>query len=340
MITTTPKVSFRSVIPDIISKFGTKVSRKDLLAYANEYNVRLPNFQNFRVGWGFYDLQAFINATHSSCAEYIQPMPAQPEMTDAEIEENINSRFASLDLMACGVVNGDFRSLIVSGNPGIGKTFTLETILEDAVKASKILFTGVRGYVRATGLYRLMWDHRHKECVLMMDDADSIFQDEISLNLLKGGLDTTKRRHISWRTEKRFESEDGEDIPQEFDFSGAIIFVSNLNFTRLVAQSNKLSPHLEALMSRSYYLDLNLNTTRELIIRIKNVIGNSNILSGMGIKKLEKDMIMAYIEASQDKIRELSLRTVIKLGTIWKASGKDFKKFDKMVKSTCMLRGK
>jgi hypothetical protein len=259
-------------------------------------------------------------------------------MTDEEIELDIDSRFASLDLMTYGVVNGDFRSLIVSGNPGTGKTFTLESILDASANTSKILFIPVRGYVRATGLYRLMWEARHKECVLLFDDADSIFQEEVALNLLKAGLDTTKRRHISWRSEKNFEAEDGDNIPKEFDFNGAIIFVSNINFQREVARGNKIACHLEALMSRSYYLDLNLLSTRELIVRIKSVVNHSNILSGMKVNKKDSEVILDYLVTNKDKFRELSLRSVIKLGTIWKASAGDFEKFRKMASATCFTR--
>jgi hypothetical protein len=262
----------------------------------------------------------------------------EPDRTDAEIETEINARFASLDLMTYGIVDGSFRSLIVSGNPGIGKTYSLESILEEAANKSKILYTGVRGYVRATGLYRLMWEHKERECVVMFDDADSIFQDEIALNLLKGGLDTTKRRRISWRSEKKFEAEDGEDIPQDFDFFGAIIFVSNINFPKMIAQGNKLAPHLDALMSRSFYLDLYMNDVRELMVRIGSVVENSSILSGMNIKRADQKRILNFITDHQEKIRELSLRTVVKMGTIWNASGGDFSKFSKMSQSTLMRK--
>ena len=74
---------------------------------------------------------------------------------------------------------------------------------------------------------------------------------------MKGALDTTKRRVISWRSEKIFEAEDGEAIPSSFDFEGAVIFVTNKNFDREIMRSSKLTPHLEALISRSFYLDLN-----------------------------------------------------------------------------------
>jgi len=345
-----PKRSFDSAVGTIISLYGTHVSSKNILGYCRENNVSVPYVvRQHRVSRGIYDLEPLLKqAQNPGIRDLNVPVglnsamaiDTKPELTEEQLEDDINSRFASLDMMAYGIVNGDYRSLIVSGNPGTGKTYTLETILENEAKSSKIYYTGVRGYVRATGLFRLMWDHKDKESVLLMDDADSIFQDEISLNLLKAGLDTTKRRHISWRSEKVFEAEDGEDIPQQFDFHGAIVFVSNVDFQREIQRGNKISPHLAALMSRSYYLDLNLLSTRELIVRIKSVVHNSTILTGMGISRKDQDLILAYIIENQSKIRELSLRTVTKMGTIWKASQGDMKRFSMMSAATCMIRGK
>jgi hypothetical protein len=342
-----PKVPLYQVIDDLIKKFGPQISRKDLKAYQAEHNVSLPaEIRNHRSGRGFFNLETMRPAlytqpqgdTHGAIPP--SPIEPEPEMTDEEIESEINSRFASLDLMTYGVVKQDFRALIVSGNPGTGKTYTLEYILQSAADASKILFTGIRGFVRATGLYRLLWEHREKECVLMFDDADSIFQDEVALNLLKAALDTTKKREISWRSEKVFEDEGGETIPQTFQFNGAVIFVSNIDFQRAVAQGSKISPHLEALMSRSYYLDLNMRSVRELIVRIKSVVAHSDILSGIGIKKKDQSEIVKYIEENQNKLREVSLRAVIKLGNIWKAANGDNDRFLKMANATTLIRGR
>lgn len=346
-----PKIPFYQVIDDLIAKFGPIISRKDLKAYAAEHNVALTAMlRKHRAGRGFFNLETLrphlfssthTHTTHGVNAEFSSIIDEpEEELTDEEIESDINSRFASLDLMTYGIIKGDFRALIVSGNPGTGKTYTLENILQTAADKSQIIFTTIKGFVRATGLYRLMYEHRFAECVLMFDDADSIFQDEVALNLLKAALDTTKKREISWRSEKVFEDEDGEDIPRTFQFDGAVIFVSNIDFQRAVAQQNKISPHLEALMSRSYYLDLNMRSIRELIIRIKSVVHQSDILQQIGIKKKDNQIILDYIEENQNRLREVSLRTVIKLGNILRAAEGDMDKFKKMADATCLVRGR
>lgn len=335
------KRDFFVELPAIIAANNgqTTISRTDLKAYCNTNNVSIPALiKEHRAGRGMFNLQPLLDA-----GKQLYNMPeeeAEPiiELSDEELLDSINSRFASLDLMTYGVVNGDFRSMIVSGNPGIGKTYTLEYILESAQDAGKIEFTSVRGFVRATGLFKLLYDHKEKGKVVMFDDADSVFADENGLNLLKAALDTTKKRTISWRTEKFFESEDGEAIPKYFDFNGSVIFVSNLDFERNVKSGNRLAPHMEALMSRSYYLNLNLTGTRELLLRIQSVVDNSDILASMDLSKKQQKEITSYIATNVSKLRELSLRTIIKLGTIMKASAGDAVNFKRMADATSLKR--
>jgi hypothetical protein len=336
------KRDFFVELPQIIAaNMGqTTISRTDLKAYCEKNNVSIPALiKQHRAGRGMFNLQPLLDAgkqLYNVAEEEPEPII---ELTDEELLDNINSRFASLDLMTYGVVNGDFRSMIVSGNPGIGKTYTLEYILESAQDNGKITFTSVRGFVRATGLFRLLYEHKEKGQVIMFDDADSVFADENGLNLLKAALDTTKKRTISWRTEKFFNSdEDGEAIPKYFDFNGSVIFVSNLDFERNVKANNRLAPHMEALMSRSYYLNLNLTGTRELLLRIQSVVDNSDILSSMDLSKKQQKEITTYISTNVSKLRELSLRTIIKLGTIMKASAGDAVNFKRMADATSLKR--
>jgi hypothetical protein len=266
----------------------------------------------------------------------VHKTPRPPELSDEAIEEQINSKFATLDLLAKGVAAGAFRSLIVSGNPGTGKTYTLESILKDAHHAQEIMFSHVKGIVRATGLYRLLWEHREKKSVLLLDDADSVYSDPDALNLLKGALDTTKNRRISWLSEKDLKDEVGEAIPKSFDFDGAVVFITNLDFEVAIQGKSKVAAHLEALMSRSFYLDLNLATTRELMIRIRSVIASSDILADL--KKAEQTVVIKYLETNHNKLRELSLRSVTKLGMLFKASGSDVVAFTQLANAT-MLAG-
>jgi len=338
-----PKRSFASALPEIVQKFGTKVRRSEIQKFCYDHNISLSHIlRHHRVERGLIDLSPLIEkgSRFSVVREpsAVEPEEQVPERTEAEILDDIAARFSTLDIMAEGIIERDYRAMIVAGNPGIGKTYSLESIMEKAANESKILFTSVRGYVRATGLFRLLWQHRDENAVVMFDDADSIFNEETGLNILKTALDTTRKREISWRSEKVFE-QDGENIPPSFQFNGAVIFVSNLDFERLVARQNALAPHLEALMSRSYYLDLNMRSVKEMVVHIKHIIDTTTILTDIGIRKKD-DMkrIAKYVDDNQNNLREISLRTVVKLGKILKASRGNEDKFIKVANGTVLKR--
>lgn len=319
---------------------STAVHRVDLQSYCRSNNVAIPaNIRASRVGGGKFDLAPFMNGMGTTRVLDIPNADPIVERTDDEVEDTINARFAALDLMSLGVVSRQFRSIIVSGNPGIGKTYTLEYILESAAADEKIIFAPIRGYVRASGLYKLLYENRFKNCVIMFDDADSVFADETALNLLKAALDTTKKRTLNWRSEMKFELSDGEAVPNSFDFEGAVVFVTNLDFQRQIGSNSRLAPHLEALMSRSYYLDLNLTTQQELLVRIQSVVKKSDILNSMNVSRADQKTILKYIIDNANRMRELSLRTIIKLGNIMKAA-KDATEFVQMADATCTVRGR
>ncbi len=331
-MTNNQRVFFETVLP-LVTKRGPIVSRRDLMSACAKAGIVVPSIaKQVRPRRGQFDLTHCMNGPANETITYT---PAVDTRTDDEIEVDINGRFEALDEMIFGMCAGKFRSIIASGNPGIGKTYTAEYILEGAAHRSEILFTSIRGYVKPTGLYKLLWESRHKNCVLMFDDADSVFDDEIGLNLLKGALDTTKRRTISWRSEKSFEAEDGDAIPNSFDFEGAVVFITNKNFDHEIRRNSKLTPHLEALISRSFYLDLNLETPRELMVRIKSVVRKTDMLGAL--TKSQQNDIIQYMESNVTMLRELSLRMCLKLSTIYRNS-KSKADFEKIASATCLKR--
>jgi len=249
-----------------------------------------------------------------------------------DVEQDISQRFTALEDMARGVIAGCYRAVVVSGNPGIGKTFTLERILGEAAVNKKVRYTSVHGYARATGLYRLLYDHRQEGNVILFDDCDSVFGDETSLNLLKAALDSTKKRQVSWHSEKNFKDDGGENLPKSFDFEGSVIFITNLDFDKAI--SSRLGPYLEALISRSFYLDLNMRSANQLMTRLTSVVHGSSILKDLGLSEEDGEYLLGYIQKNWRSLREVSLRTVVKLSSILKASV-DNKEFERVARATC-----
>ena len=127
------------------------------------------------------------------------------------------------------------------------------------------------------------------------------------------------------------ETEEGEKLPTSFEFEGSVIFITNLDFDRLIGAGHKLTPHLEALVSRSHYLDLAMKSRRHYLIRIKQVVAEG-MLKDMGINGMDETILMSYIHTNADKLRELSLRMVVKLATLMKMSRSQW---EKIAKTTC-----
>ncbi len=253
-------------------------------------------------------------------------------LSDEEILSRINKRFGVMDRIIDGMLQGKIRSLIVSGAPGIGKTYNLERRIREEHRENHLEYAFLKGTCSAIGLYQALHLNRNGG-IVVLDDCDSIFQDEQAFNILKAALDTTNVRTIAWRKQSSWvydvNGEDGgtdevigERFPNEFEFEGAIVFITNLDLRKIADQGHRLSPHFNALLSRSMYLDLTLHTTRSKIIRIKDVFLNSMIKTEkLSINDGEK--ILAYVLENADRIVELSLRKMkhvcdlYKLGNDW-----------------------
>jgi hypothetical protein len=241
--------------------------------------------------------------------------------TDEQIVDRLRTRFTILEDMTKAVKKGDVRAMIVSGPPGVGKSFGVEAVLSKndmfaaiAQDPSLKKYEIAKGNISALGLYQLLWQYRDKKSIVVFDDCDSVLFDDIALNLLKAALDSGRNRWISWHTESRILKEAG--IPNTFNFEGGCIFITNVKFDHV--RSKKLKDHLEALESRCHYLDLTIDTDREKMLRIKQIISDG-MLDKYEFENNEQQEILDYIDTHKHKMRELSLRMVLKVADLRKS---------------------
>lgn len=276
---------------------------------------------------GFRAARSGTAAADRMAAVKVSYAPEKRE-TDAEIEQRIADRFDILDVLTESCVVGNSRALIVSGPAGLGKSYTVEKRLTEW-DPNELQHTIVKGYVRATGLVKLLYQYRHPSNVIVFDDADAIFFDDVSLNLLKAVCDTTERRRVSWLSEgKLVDDESAELIPRSFDFEGTIIFITNYDFDAMIDKGHKLAPHLQAMVSRAHYIDLSLKSRRDFLVRIRQVI-KQGLLGGL-THDARVDVI-TFIEKNHDQLRELSLRMALKLGALRKQGGD----WERIARVTC-----
>jgi len=257
--------------------------------------------------------------------------------TDEQAIERIRNRFQILDDMAKAATTGDIRAMIVSGPPGVGKSYGVEKIVEkacmfDQLAGKRLRAEVVKGSATPIGLYQTLYKYSDKNCMLVFDDCDSILVDDVALNLLKGALDSGSKRKISWLSESRALRAEG--IPDSFNFNGSVIFITNLKFDKM--KSQKLKDHLDALQSRCHYLDLTLDTMRDKILRIKQIAADGELFANMDLDKTAETEIIDYMEEHKNSLREVSLRMAIKVAQLRKGFPLRWKD---MAKVTCMKVG-
>jgi len=266
-------------------------------------------------------------AINASDFEIVGAPKADSEMSDKEISTEINDRFEVMEILTNGVIDRSIKSMIVSGAAGIGKTFTIDKMMLDAEKSGKISkFSMIGGSCTAVGLYLQLWNHQNAGNVLVLDDLDSIFDDQEALNLLKGALDTGRTRNISWLGAGKFLENEGAD--STFEFNGTVIFITNHNFDARIAKGGKMAVHYEALISRCMYLDLGIHSMREVIIRIKQVIGKTDMMKKLGMSEAQTTQMMDWMMDNKDSLRKVDLRTMIKLSQAMKC-GRGWQKIAK-----------
>ena len=259
-------------------------------------------------------------------------------VTDEDIMGRLRERFSILDDMTRAVKKGDVRAMIVTGPPGVGKSFGVEKVLAKhdvfaTVAQNEKLkkYEVVKGAMSAIGLYKKLYEFSDKKCILVFDDCDSVLLDDLSLNILKAALDSSKKRMIHWNTDSRLLRSEG--VPNQFEFKGGAIFITNIKFEHV--RSKKLQDHLAALESRCHYLDLTIDTDREKLLRIRQVVSECGMLDEYEFSDLEKEVLIDFIDEKQGRLRELSLRMVLKLADLKKSMPGNWRS---VADVTCMRR--
>ena len=239
--------------------------------------------------------------------------------TDEQIIERTRMRFEILTEMTKAVKAGDVRAMIVTGPPGVGKSFGVEQVLEkddlfNALGERKPKYEIVKGAMSAIGLYSKLYEFSDSKSILVFDDCDSILLDDVALNILKAALDTSKKRTISWNTDSRVLRSEG--VPNRFEFKGGAVFITNLKFENV--RSKKLQEHLAALESRCHYIDLKMDTDREKVLRIEQIV-KDGMLDDYDLPEVAKAEVVDFIKEHRAVMRELSLRTVLKVADLRKS---------------------
>jgi hypothetical protein len=294
----------------------------------DKVRVNVPNIQAVQIV-----PEAEYVKFRESVKESVLDTPAHTTESDEAAIERIGARFAILNEMTEAIAQKQIKGMIVSGPPGIGKSYGVETSLMkystfDDIAGHKRKFEVVKGAMSAIGLYKKLYEHADPGHVVCFDDCDVILYDDLALNLLKAALDTGRKRTLQWGTESRFLHAEG--VPNRFDFNAGIIFITNVKFDNV--KSKKLRDHLEALQSRCHYLDLTIDSMRDRMLRIKQIC-REGLLAKYGMSQAEENGLVDYIFQNRSKLREVSLRMVLKIADLWRMAPD---RYQQLAEQTCM----
>lgn len=246
-------------------------------------------------------------------------------LSDGQVLSMIHDRFDVMHRMVQGSLEGAVRGFIVSGAPGVGKTYNVETAVENRhEEMDNFRSTIIKGAITPIHLYMTLYNYQHPGNVIVLDDADSIFFHDDGVSLLKAALDSSPRRILTWASESsalKTGPDPDDRIPSTFEYKGTMIFITNTDFQGIVDKGkSRLTPHMEALLSRSMYLDLKIHNRRAIALWVNYLVKTKKILQvHLGLTEDQEKQAVDWVLEHKDDLRTLSIREALKVGQLMKA---------------------
>ncbi len=230
---------------------------------------------------------------------------------------DLENRYSSTETYIEKMSSGIFRSLIINGPPGVGKTHSVETYLK---KYAHQNYKMIAGQMTPLSLYGHLFKNREKGKILVLDDIDSVFKKLEGVNILKAAMDTKQIRKVSWASSTHLLSALG--VPNEFEFHGGVILISNIGFD---ASDKKIGAHLNALKDRSYSISIADRSKESLFHQVCYMVTRKELLKQFNLSEFQKHELLKYIDDNLDRMHTVSLRLAFKIATLMEADPLNWK---------------
>lgn len=189
-----------------------------------------------------------------------------------------------------------------------GKTHMIEKGLAEAGLRDGAGYFKNTGSASPIGIYKLLF--RYKNEIILFDDSDGALADQDSRNILKAATDTKKVRKLVWNKESKnmvdpdeIDPEDETDtrIPKYFEFTGKVLFISNLPLSKLDPDG--------ALRTRGLIIDIS-PTDDELLNFMEKIIDDIPLEEGL---KLDHESRLAVVQILRKNTRgAINLRKLVR----------------------------
>jgi len=231
----------------------------------------------------------------------VAPEPQKMSFMSVKQQQDPEVMFTNIERLTKMVGRGIQPSLVITGGAGMGKTHLVKNTLEGMGLRESYDFVHFKGRATAAGLFITLYENSDK--IIVLDDCDSVFRDDDAVNILKGALDSYDTRKISYITTKALKDEFGTEVPRHFEFSGRIIFISNISQSKLD----------EAIRSRSFVADVDL-TTDQMFTRMEQLMPKMESRIPLAAKE-QALALMKELNEEFDGL-EINLRSFIKAARI------------------------
>ena len=191
-----------------------------------------------------------------------------------------------------------------------GKTQNVEDELHAAGKSDGNGYVKITGSASTSGIYRLMFQNRKE--IMLFDDSDGALADQDSRNLFKAASDTKKIRKISWQKsgggyvdadDYDYENPDQDKLPRTFEFTGKIIFISNLPLSKLDPDG--------ALRTRGFVVNID-PTNQEIFDFMAKICGKIGLDVDYKLGMDQRIQVVDWLRQKKIQEKTANLRSLVR----------------------------
>jgi hypothetical protein len=206
-------------------------------------------------------------------------------------------KFKQYQALLDGLGKQQINHLIISGEPGVGKSWEAENILGGYARSKRVRVCKSSGHMTPLALYNHLHRYRHPTDINMFDDCDSVFKTPHTMNILKAATDTKTERYITW------ESTSNKVVATSYQFEGSVLLLTNIDM-----QANGRLATYQAFLDRVHYFRLDLSP-EEKVARIITVL-----FKKPGKRPIHLDEVSHWLLQNYTRFGKfLSIRTAVKL---------------------------
>ena len=246
-------------------------------------------------------------AQHNALDQYSEII-ADPIFTPALVEQiaDVQAYQTRTEKFVAKVLRGTHKNAILQGPPGLGKSFVVAQALIAQGLTEGEDYKIVKGHITPLQLFTLLYLYRRKGQVLVLDDCDDVFQNEMGLSFVKAATDPDNRR-VSYESSRQ--PIIAGSVVTDFVYNGTLIICSNI--TMNTGRQGRRAQHMAAIYSRTTNWPMGWHTRERKFAQVFNMVVHHDYLARDTRTALTADLkldLLKFLLQNLDEINTLDLR--------------------------------